>query len=301
MRLCIVLPLVAYAAMPLLAQKVNVEFDESADFTHYKTFHIIDGQLNAKAAALNSDLTKRNIENEIRKRLTEKGLTEVQSNPDLNVRFSLGSARRHEGETYPAGGRARAGNAPRSRAHHPGNAGHQSARYGAQGTCLARHRSGGKERSHGDLETPGRHGQEGHREISAQEVARVKNEVAARPRPRRVNAENEELLLPEHPDVHALRQDLAVHGVHQILPRGAGGQTELRIQSENLESIVMVSMARRRARAEVSGGAGDVVRLLRAVRQFRLVRHARLQARHIARNVEDRPVQHVVGGRTLEH
>src|SRR5581483_10740243 len=105
MRLCIVLPLVAYAAMPLLAQKVNVEFDESADFTHYKTFHIIDGQLNAKAAALNSDLTKRNIENEIRKRLTEKGLTEVQSNPDLNVRFSLGSARRNEVETYPAGWR----------------------------------------------------------------------------------------------------------------------------------------------------------------------------------------------------
>ncbi len=105
MRLCLVLPLVALAAGPLLAQKVDVEFDDSADFGHYKTFHIVDGQLNAKAAALNSDLTKRKIENEIRKRLTEKGLMEVESKPDLNVRFSLGSARRSEVETYPAGWR----------------------------------------------------------------------------------------------------------------------------------------------------------------------------------------------------
>ncbi len=105
MRLRLVLPLVALAAAPLLAQKVDVEFDESADFTHYKTFHIVDGQLNAKAAALNSDLTKRRIENEIRKRLVEKGLMEVESKPDLNVRFSLGSARRSEVETYPAGWR----------------------------------------------------------------------------------------------------------------------------------------------------------------------------------------------------
>ena len=100
-----ILPLAVLAAMPLLAQKVDVEFDESTDFTHYKTFHIVDGQLNAKAAALNSDLTKRKIESEIRKRLTEKGLMEVESKPDLNVRFTLGSARRNEVETYPAGWR----------------------------------------------------------------------------------------------------------------------------------------------------------------------------------------------------
>src|SRR5689334_16906727 len=105
MRLCLVLPLVALAAGPLLAQKVDIEFDEGTDFAHYKTFHIVDGQLNAKAAALNSELTKKKIENEIRKRLTEKGLLEVPSQPDLNVRYSLGSARRTEVETYPAGWR----------------------------------------------------------------------------------------------------------------------------------------------------------------------------------------------------
>jgi hypothetical protein len=54
-------------------------------------------------AALNSDLTRRKIENEMRKRLTEKGLTEVESKPDLNVRFTLGQARKTEVEAYPAG------------------------------------------------------------------------------------------------------------------------------------------------------------------------------------------------------
>jgi hypothetical protein len=56
-------------------------------------------------AALNSDLTRRKIENEMRKRLTEKGLTEVESKPDLNVRFTLGQARKTEVEAYPAGWR----------------------------------------------------------------------------------------------------------------------------------------------------------------------------------------------------
>ncbi len=97
--------LLALAVGPALAQKIDVEFDDSAVFERYKTFHIVDGQLNAKAAALNSELTKRKIENEIRKRLTEKGLMEVERNPDLNVRFTLGQARKTEVEAYPAGWR----------------------------------------------------------------------------------------------------------------------------------------------------------------------------------------------------
>jgi hypothetical protein len=105
MKLPVVVSLLALAVGTALAQKVEIEFDESTDFAHYKTFHILEGQLNAKAAALNSDLTRRKIENEIRKRLTEKGLLEVESKPDLNVRFSLGSGRRTEVETYPAGWR----------------------------------------------------------------------------------------------------------------------------------------------------------------------------------------------------
>jgi hypothetical protein len=97
--------LLALAVGPALAQKIDIEFDESADFARYKTFHIVEGQLNAKAAALNSELTRRKVENEIRKRLTEKGLMEVESKPDLNVRFTLGQSRRTEVEAYPAGWR----------------------------------------------------------------------------------------------------------------------------------------------------------------------------------------------------
>jgi hypothetical protein len=87
------------------AQKVDIEFDESADFSRYKTFALQEGQLNAKAPALNSELTRKKIDNQIRKRLLEKGLTEVSARPDLNVRFTLGSARRTEVEAYPAGWR----------------------------------------------------------------------------------------------------------------------------------------------------------------------------------------------------
>ena len=97
--------LLALAPAALWAQKVTVEFDQAANFGQYKTFAIRQGQLNSKNAALNSDLVRRNLETEIRKRLTEKGLTETQTQPDLNVRYTLGSARRREVEAYPAGWR----------------------------------------------------------------------------------------------------------------------------------------------------------------------------------------------------
>ena len=103
MKLLMLLPLLVAGQM--YGQKVDIEFDESADFSRYKTFAIQEGQLNAKAPALNSELTRKKIDNEIRKRLTEKGLTEVSAKPDLNVRFTLGSARRSEVEAYPAGWR----------------------------------------------------------------------------------------------------------------------------------------------------------------------------------------------------
>jgi len=103
MKLFMLLPLLV--AGQTYAQKVDIEFDESADFSRYKTFAIQEGQLNAKAPALNSELTRKKIGNEIRKRLIEKGLMEVSTKPDLNVRFTLGAARRSEVEAYPAGWR----------------------------------------------------------------------------------------------------------------------------------------------------------------------------------------------------
>jgi hypothetical protein len=85
------------------AQKVTVEFDQAADFGKYKTFAIRDGQLNSKNPALNSDLVKKRIDGNIEKFLTSKGLTEVSGKSDLNVRYTFGTARKTEVESYPAG------------------------------------------------------------------------------------------------------------------------------------------------------------------------------------------------------
>ena len=83
----------AGATSPALAQKISVEFDQGADFTAYKTFAIRHGQLNSNNPALNSELVKKQIEEDIAKGLTAKGLTEVSSGPsDLNVVYHFGSA-----------------------------------------------------------------------------------------------------------------------------------------------------------------------------------------------------------------
>jgi hypothetical protein len=85
------------------AQDVDLEFDESANFTNYKTFRMGAGEVNAKAPALNNDIVKKNLESELRLRLTAKKLTEVTGPADLTVRYTLGSAQRTEATAIPAG------------------------------------------------------------------------------------------------------------------------------------------------------------------------------------------------------
>jgi len=98
--------LVLASAAIAFAQKVNVEFDQSVDITKFKTFAISNGQLNSRNPALNSELVKRQIEADIVKNLTAKGLTQVSSGPaDLNVVYHFGSARKTQVEAYPAGWR----------------------------------------------------------------------------------------------------------------------------------------------------------------------------------------------------
>jgi hypothetical protein len=93
-----------FAAHGARAQKITVEFDQSIDFSKYKTFAIRDGQLNSKNPALSSELVKKQIETDIQNDLTAKGLTLVASGPsDLNVRYTFGAARKTEIEAYPAG------------------------------------------------------------------------------------------------------------------------------------------------------------------------------------------------------
>lgn len=93
-----------FATMCAHAQKVTMESDRAADFSKYKTFAIRAGELNSKNAALNSDLVRKQINDDIVRGLTAKGLTEVTSGPaDLNIRYTLGTARRTQVEAYPAG------------------------------------------------------------------------------------------------------------------------------------------------------------------------------------------------------
>jgi uncharacterized protein DUF4136 len=92
------------ASHAALAQKVTMEFDQAADFSKYKTFAIREGRLNSTNAALNSDLVKKQIDSDIVRYLTSKGLTQVTTGPsDLNVRYTFGAVRKAEVETYPAG------------------------------------------------------------------------------------------------------------------------------------------------------------------------------------------------------
>ena len=105
-RLTWLMLLVLASAAIAFAQKVNVEFDQAADFTKFKTFAIRNGQLNSRNPALNSELVKKQIEADIVKNLTAKGLTQVSSGPaDLNVVYHFGSARKTQVEAYPAGWR----------------------------------------------------------------------------------------------------------------------------------------------------------------------------------------------------
>ncbi len=98
---CLAILLAAHGAR---AQKVTVEFDRAADFSKYKTFAIRAGELNSRNAALNSELVRKQINGDIERGLTAKGLMEVPSGPaDLNVRYTFGSARKTEIEAYPAG------------------------------------------------------------------------------------------------------------------------------------------------------------------------------------------------------
>jgi len=97
--------LIFFATAGAFAQKITIEFDQAADFSKYRTFAIRDGQLNSKNPALNSELVKKQIDADIERYLTARGLEPVTGRSDLNVRYRFGSARKVELEEYPAGWR----------------------------------------------------------------------------------------------------------------------------------------------------------------------------------------------------
>ena len=58
-KVCAMSFLVILLAAPVLrAQKISTEFDETKNFSTYRTFAIRDGQLNSKNPALNNELRR---------------------------------------------------------------------------------------------------------------------------------------------------------------------------------------------------------------------------------------------------
>jgi hypothetical protein len=89
-----------------VAQKIQIESDAAVEFAQFKTFAIREERLNSTNPALNSELVKKQINADIQKALAAKGLVFVPSGKsDLNVRYTLGTVRKAELDTYPAGWR----------------------------------------------------------------------------------------------------------------------------------------------------------------------------------------------------
>lgn len=98
--------LLSLFATSLFAQKVEIEFDQAVDFSHFKTFAIRSERLNSKSPSLNSELVKKRINADIVKFLEAKGLEFVVQGPSqLNVRYTMGAVRETKAEAYPAGWR----------------------------------------------------------------------------------------------------------------------------------------------------------------------------------------------------
>lgn len=104
----IILPLICgvfLASAPIFADDIDVDFDKAQDFTIFKTFRMLDGTIDAKSPALKNEIVRKNLETDIREQLKLRGLSEAEAGaqPDLNVRFHLGSERHTETTAVPAG------------------------------------------------------------------------------------------------------------------------------------------------------------------------------------------------------
>src|SRR5271154_542454 len=86
------------------AQKIDMQFDQSVDFSKFKTFAIRAGQLNSKNPALSGELVRKRINADIEKYLSAKGLENAGTGrSDLNIRYTLGTVREAKLEAYPVG------------------------------------------------------------------------------------------------------------------------------------------------------------------------------------------------------
>jgi len=95
-----------FITLSAFAQKIQIEADQAADFSRYKTFAIREPRLNSRNPSLNNDLVRKQLDTAVQKYLGAKGLTFVPSGTaDLNVHYTLGAVTGSALEAYPAGWR----------------------------------------------------------------------------------------------------------------------------------------------------------------------------------------------------
>ncbi len=111
--------LIFLVALCALAQTINVEFDQAANFEKCYTFAIRDGQLNSRNPALNNELVKKRIEADIER---ESFLARIhQSNRSSRSQRALPLRRRTQSGTGNLSRRmARLGHTRRPRAYTEG-------------------------------------------------------------------------------------------------------------------------------------------------------------------------------------
>ncbi len=75
------------AALPAAAQKVTIDYAHDFDFTSVKTFQYVD----TKDTNAGNELMDERVKAAIIKELTEGGLTQTDTNPDLHVTYHYSS------------------------------------------------------------------------------------------------------------------------------------------------------------------------------------------------------------------
>ena len=83
-RMLPAIALAIVAATPVAAQKVYVDFDETVDFTQFKTFAFRESPQDLRSS---NELGHTRIQNAIRRQLIETGAQQVQRDPDLWVTY----------------------------------------------------------------------------------------------------------------------------------------------------------------------------------------------------------------------
>jgi hypothetical protein len=86
-RLLGLLIVLALAATPAMAQKINIDFAHDYNFETIKTFQYAE----TKDTNASNPLMAQRIVDRIKSELTEGGLTEVSENPDIYVTYHLSS------------------------------------------------------------------------------------------------------------------------------------------------------------------------------------------------------------------